>query len=334
MEAANGGYTEVGSLLLKADADPNAAPVPTSRDTALTIAADKGHTVFVEMLLRYGAAFDVKNKKGCTPLFLTCSNGHLSTAEVLIEKGADPDTPDNRKTTPLVAAFRKGHLDVVKLLVKHVTQFPNDQECLRYCANVSDQELVKKLKECNKIIVDAKTKQAAQADKAAQALIELLDEEERLAKSKEETKKRQKEKKKQKKAAKKQLEVEIVDEIEADVVSVDVDFGENETKEIKAQRVSEPMEEKEDRVPVATVNKQEKVEQIVPANNVANKSRRPARRQRQESNGQQQHHTVTAAVAPLSPITNGLNRSNEDSEWFSAGKKRASVSTFTLISFD
>lgn len=42
---------DVGELLLAAGADPNTAPVPTSRDTALTIAADKGHHKFVEMLI-------------------------------------------------------------------------------------------------------------------------------------------------------------------------------------------------------------------------------------------------------------------------------------------
>lgn len=51
MEAANGGYVDVGELLLNAGADPNAGPVPSSRDTALTIAADKGHHKFVEMLI-------------------------------------------------------------------------------------------------------------------------------------------------------------------------------------------------------------------------------------------------------------------------------------------
>ena len=43
MEAASGGYVEVGRVLLDKGADVNAAPVPSSRDTALTIAADKGH---------------------------------------------------------------------------------------------------------------------------------------------------------------------------------------------------------------------------------------------------------------------------------------------------
>lgn len=62
MEAANGGYVEVGRLLLHHDADPNTAPVPTSRDTALTIAADKGHHKFVELLIHHGAQVCVTKK--------------------------------------------------------------------------------------------------------------------------------------------------------------------------------------------------------------------------------------------------------------------------------
>ena len=46
---------QVGRVLLDKGADVNAAPVPSSRDTALTIAADKGHYRFVELLLSRGA---------------------------------------------------------------------------------------------------------------------------------------------------------------------------------------------------------------------------------------------------------------------------------------
>ena len=56
MEAASGGYVEVGRVLLDKGADVNAPPVPSSRDTALTIAADKGHYRFVELLLSRSVA--------------------------------------------------------------------------------------------------------------------------------------------------------------------------------------------------------------------------------------------------------------------------------------
>lgn len=63
MEAASGGYGDVGRVLLDKGADVNAPPVPSSRDTALTIAADKGHYRFVELLLSRGA--QVKNIENC-----------------------------------------------------------------------------------------------------------------------------------------------------------------------------------------------------------------------------------------------------------------------------
>lgn len=75
MEAASGGYHEVGRVLIGKGADVNAAPVPSSKDTALTIAADKGHYKFVELILRHGALVDVKNKKGNSPLWLACNGG-------------------------------------------------------------------------------------------------------------------------------------------------------------------------------------------------------------------------------------------------------------------
>merc|ERR1712013_669332 len=128
MEAASGGYTEVGRVLLDKGADVNAAPVPSSRDTALTIAADKGHYRFVELLLSRGAQVDVRNKKGNSSLWLAANGGHLDVVQLLYSAGADIDSQDNRKVSCLMAAFRKGHSKVVKWLVKHVTQFPSDTE--------------------------------------------------------------------------------------------------------------------------------------------------------------------------------------------------------------
>ncbi|KAH7729304.1 ankyrin repeat and KH domain-containing protein mask [Aphelenchoides avenae] len=205
MEAANGGYVDVGAALLAADADPNAAPVPTSRDTALTIAADKGHAAFVELLIHAGAAIDVRNKKGCSALWLACNGGHLETVQTLVKHNADVDTQDNRLVSPLMIAFRKGHLKIVKYMVRHVTQFPNDQECTRFMSTITDKDLFTKCKQCLEVIMVAKAKQAEEASKNADALLELLAKEEELAAQKKQSKKRQKEKKKAKKAAVKQL---------------------------------------------------------------------------------------------------------------------------------
>ncbi|POI32676.1 hypothetical protein CIB84_003572 [Bambusicola thoracicus] len=112
MEAASGGYAEVGRVLLDKGADVNAPPVPSSRDTALTIAADKGHYKFCELLISRGAHIDVRNKKGNTPLWLAANGGHLDVVQLLVQAGADVDAADNRKITPLMAAFRKVECEV------------------------------------------------------------------------------------------------------------------------------------------------------------------------------------------------------------------------------
>uniref|UniRef100_A0A668AVP3 Ankyrin repeat and KH domain containing 1 n=1 Tax=Myripristis murdjan TaxID=586833 RepID=A0A668AVP3_9TELE len=139
MEAASGGYAEVGRVLLDKGADVNAPPVPSSRDTALTIAADKGHYKFCELLINRGAHIDVRNKKGNTPLWLAANGGHFDVVQLLVHASADVDAADNRKITPLMAAFRKGHVKVVQYLVKEVNQFPSDIECMRYIATIADK---------------------------------------------------------------------------------------------------------------------------------------------------------------------------------------------------
>ena len=80
MEAASGGSHEIGKVLISKGADVNASPVPSSKDMALTIAADKGHYKFVELILRHGASVDGKNKKGNSPLWLTCNGEHLTVS--------------------------------------------------------------------------------------------------------------------------------------------------------------------------------------------------------------------------------------------------------------
>ncbi|OUC43395.1 KH domain protein, partial [Trichinella nativa] len=183
MEAATGGYVEVGRVLLEFGADPNCSPVPTGRDTCLTIAADKGHTAFVSMLLNYGVWLDAKTKKGHTALWLAAHGGHLETVAVLIEANADIEAADNRGVTPLMTAFRKGHVEVVRLLVKHVRQFPSHQDIVRYLSTITDKDLLAQCREAVDVIEAAKDRQALQANKVAAGLLMEIEHEQQLAES-------------------------------------------------------------------------------------------------------------------------------------------------------
>ncbi|XP_069508766.1 ankyrin repeat and KH domain-containing protein 1 isoform X2 [Ambystoma mexicanum] len=204
MEAASGGYAEVGRVLLDKGADVNAPPVPSSRDTALTIAADKGHYKFCELLINRGAHIDVRNKKGNTPLWLAANGGHFDVVQLVVQAAADVDAADNRKITPLMSAFRKGHIKVVQYLVKEVNQFPSDIECMRYIATITDKDALKRCHQCMETIVKAKDQQAAEANKNASILLKELD----MEKSREENRKQalaaKREKRKEKRKKKKE----------------------------------------------------------------------------------------------------------------------------------
>merc|ERR1711876_75244 len=101
------------------------------------------------------------------------------------------------------AAFRKGHSKVVKWLVKHVTQFPSDTELTRFIATINDKDLLKKTHQCLDIIRVAKDRQASEANKAANLLLEELEQEKTREESKKAAAIRKREKKKRKKAEKK-----------------------------------------------------------------------------------------------------------------------------------
>uniref|UniRef100_A0A7M4E270 Ankyrin repeat and KH domain containing 1 n=1 Tax=Crocodylus porosus TaxID=8502 RepID=A0A7M4E270_CROPO len=238
MEAASGGYAEVGRVLLDKGADVNAPPVPSSRDTALTIAADKGHYKFCELLINRGAHIDVRNKKGNTPLWLAANGGHFDVVQLLVQAGADVDAADNRKITPLMSAFRKGHVKVVQFLVKEVNQFPSDIECMRYIATITDKELLKKCHQCVETIVKAKDQQAAEANKNASILLKELD----LEKSREESRKqalaakreKRKEKRKKKKEEQKRKQEEDEENKPKEILELqeDDDEEENDDEEV------------------------------------------------------------------------------------------------------
>lgn len=72
-------------------------------------------------------------------MYCCVTGGHLDVVQLLVSAGADIDSQDNRKVSCLMASFRKGHVKVSKWMVKHVNQFPSDQELSRYIATVSDK---------------------------------------------------------------------------------------------------------------------------------------------------------------------------------------------------
>ena len=90
----------------------------------MNLAAVRGHTSTVVLLLMNGARVDTENKNGFTPLLAAAQNGHTEVCELLLKTGK----ASLRKTTPdggnpLMVAAHRGHTEVCKLLLK--TQISN-----------------------------------------------------------------------------------------------------------------------------------------------------------------------------------------------------------------
>ena len=200
MEAAQGGHAEVAKVLLDRGAD-----VGNFRDTALGIAAEKGHYKFVELLLARHAPIDIKNKKGTTPLWMACYAGHIDVVKALVLSGADADATDGRKVSCLVAALRKGHVDVVRFLVNHVGQLPPDPECQKFQNNAEESEdpdCASRYLESLEIIKKTKEAQEMKAYKNAAILLDELQQEKKLEAKKRAAREKKREKRKQKKKEK------------------------------------------------------------------------------------------------------------------------------------
>ena len=101
-------------------------------------AAAAGDARKVEELLSKGARVDARNENDVTALTLAADKGHTSTVELLLSKGAAVNTRKEpfllHQLTPLLAAAQNGHTQVCRLLLRTGTAKLEDrrQDLLGY----------------------------------------------------------------------------------------------------------------------------------------------------------------------------------------------------------
>jgi len=120
--AAEKGHTEIVRLWVLAGADVNVqAPVGEVYQTwtPLQSAAEKGHTEIVKLLIQAGA--DV-SADGNAALMCAAKKGHEGAVRLLMQAGADIKAADSRSSTALHHAtgpdFTEGRTEIVRLLIQ------------------------------------------------------------------------------------------------------------------------------------------------------------------------------------------------------------------------
>ncbi|XP_075067758.1 uncharacterized protein LOC142158058 [Mixophyes fleayi] len=84
----------------------------------LLVAADKGHTGIVKILLQNHVRVDVFDEHGKAALHLACENGHDKMADILLRHKAFVNTKTKLGLTPLHLCAQNGFNHLVKLLVE------------------------------------------------------------------------------------------------------------------------------------------------------------------------------------------------------------------------
>ncbi len=87
--------------------------------TPLSFAAEKGRLDIVRFLVDNGAAVNRDDVQKRPPLYHAAIMGHLDVARFLLEHGANPDLQDQFGDTPLMVACAKGYGDMAALLLEH-----------------------------------------------------------------------------------------------------------------------------------------------------------------------------------------------------------------------
>ncbi len=115
MVAAQWNRPEVVSFLLESGANARAVENSSGRSVLMYACLSGNHEV-VELVLKYGAQVNGKDRLGRTALMTAAATGNSAVVDMLLKGGAEVNARDTWGATALDFAVTSGHREVADLL--------------------------------------------------------------------------------------------------------------------------------------------------------------------------------------------------------------------------
>jgi hypothetical protein len=108
---------KVTSVLAEPGSTAAGAKEPGTGNTALHLVAMDRDLSWLSFLIGKGLKVDARNGEGLSALGIAAQLGWVEGAELLAQRGAAVDLPNNRGETPLILAVQKRDLGMVRMLL-------------------------------------------------------------------------------------------------------------------------------------------------------------------------------------------------------------------------
>ncbi|XP_071098244.1 uncharacterized protein [Haliotis cracherodii] len=143
--ACLGGNSDIVSDLLSREMDINARG--QYGRTPLMLAAQKGHTPLINLLIRHGVNSKLVDRDGNSAIHMACLGAELNVMKYLVEKeGFDVNEKGKNGMTPVMIAAEKSYEDIVRYLVEKncdLNSLDTDgRNCRSYASQSGNERIV------------------------------------------------------------------------------------------------------------------------------------------------------------------------------------------------